>query len=159
MSLATCPNCGAPAAPDSATCRYCHASTDPAHAGIPSLAGLAALVEGSEEALRAALPRLVGGLEAALPGGVTVEREGGLLRRRPRIRSVTALVGEHRFVLRRSGDRLVTTVEHEVRGIVLRHDALPAVEWLELLGERLRELAAQARSVDPAIARLLGPEH
>jgi len=158
VSLATCPNCGAPAAPDSWTCRYCHASTDPARAAIPSLAGFAARVQGSERSLQEGLPGLVAALEAALPGDVKVEREGGLLRRSPRIRSVSALVGEHRFVLTRRGAQLVATVEHEVRGVVLRHDTLPAGEWLSLLGEGLRELAAGAARVEPALDRLLGTD-
>ncbi len=158
MSLATCPNCGAPASPDSWTCRYCHASTDPDRAGIPSLAGFGALVQGSEQSLLEGLPALAAALEAALPGAVKVEREVGLLRRSPRIRSVSALVGEHRFVLTRHGPQLVATVEHEVRGVVLRHDTLPAGEWLVLLGEGLRDLAAGAGRVKPALARLLGTD-
>jgi hypothetical protein len=158
VSLATCPSCGAPASPDSWTCRYCHATTDPARAEIPSLAGFATLVQAGEHALEEALPGLVAALESALPGAVKVEREGGLLRRTPRIRSVAALLGERRFVLTRKGDGLMATVEHEVRGVVLRHDTVPAGEWLALLAESLRQLAAGAGRVEPALARLLGPE-
>ena len=157
LSLATCPNCGAPVPPGAWNCRYCGASTDPSRAGIPSLAEFSTLVQSGEAALLQALPGLAAALEAALPGAVQLEREGGFLRRSPRIRSVTALVGEHRFALSRRDGRLVTSVEHEVRGVVLRHDTLPPAEWLARLGEGLRELAGQARATGPALARLLGP--
>lgn len=155
---ATCPSCGAPVPAGAWTCRYCHASVDPAHASIPSLAEVAGVVAAGGAELEQRLPGLVAALEAALPGAVQVEREGGgLFHRGPRrIRSVTAAVGDHRFSLTRDGDRLVPAVAHEVRGIVLRRDTLPPAEWLRRLGEQLRELAAGAQSVSPALARLLG---
>jgi hypothetical protein len=156
----TCPGCGAPVPAGTWTCRYCHASVDPAHAAIPSLGQVASVVQGSAGSLERSLPGLVAALESALPGAVSVGREGGgLLRRGPqRIRSVTALVGEHRFVLTRQGDRLLPTVEHEVRGIVLRRETLAPGEWLARLGERLREVAESASQVSPALARLLGED-
>jgi hypothetical protein len=156
----TCPNCGAPVPAGTWTCRYCHASVDPAHATIPSLAEVATVLRGSGSSLERSLPGLVAALEGALPDAVRVERDGGgLLRRGPaRIRTVTATIGDHRFVLTRQGDRLVTSVEHEVRGIVLRHDTLSSGEWLTRLGDQLREVAARAESVSPALARLLGAD-
>jgi hypothetical protein len=156
----TCPSCGAPVPAGTWTCRYCHANVDPAHASIPSLAEVAGVLQGSGSSLERSLPGLVAALETALPGAVRVEREGGgLLRRGPaRLRSVAATIGDHRFVLTRQGDRLVTGVEHEVRGIVLRRDTLPPGEWLARLGDQLRELAAGAQSVSPALARLLGTD-
>jgi hypothetical protein len=133
---------------------------DPAHTSVPSLAQVAGVVESSGSSLDRALPGLVAALEAALPGAVRVERDGGgLLRRSPqRIRSVTAGIGDYRFVLTRQGERMVPTVVHEVRGIVLRTDTLPPGEWLVQLGDQLRELAARAESVSPALARLLGQD-
>ena len=53
---------------------------------------------------------------------------------------------------------MVPTVVHEVRGIVLRTDTLSPGEWLVRLGDQLRELAARAESVSPALARLLGSD-
>jgi hypothetical protein len=133
---------------------------DPAHATVPSLAQVASVIESSGSSLERSLPGLVAALEAALPGAVRVERDGGgLLRRGPqRIRSVTAGIGEYRFVLTRRDERMVPTVVHEVRGIVLRTDTLPPGEWLVRLGDQLRELAARAESVSPALARLLGQD-
>jgi hypothetical protein len=159
-SPATCPSCGAPVPAGAWTCRYCHASVDEAHATVPSLAEVARVLESSGSSLERALPGLVAALEAALPGAVLVEREGGgLLRRGPRrIRSVTATAGQYRFTLARAGDRLVPTVVHEVRGIVLRRDTLAPGDWLSRLGDRLREIAASAESVSPALARLLGAD-
>lgn len=156
----TCPGCGAPVPAGAWTCRYCHASVDPAHASVPSLAEVAGVVGAGGSDLERSLPGLAAALEAALPGAVRVEREGGgLLRRGPRrIRSVTAEVGDYRFALTREGDRIVPTVAHEVRGIVLRRDTLPAGEWLGRLGDQLRHLTAGARSVSPALARLLGTD-
>jgi hypothetical protein len=156
----TCPSCGAPVPAGTWTCRYCHASVDPARATVPSLAQVASVLEVSGSSLERSLPGLVAALEGALPGAVHVEREGGgLLRRGPaRIRSVTATIGDFRFVLARQGDRLATSVEHEVRGIVLRRDTLPPGEWLSRLGDQLRDMAARAESVSPALARLLGAD-
>jgi hypothetical protein len=133
---------------------------DPAHTTVPSLAQVAGVVESSGSSLERSLPGLVAALEAALPGGVRVERDGGgLLRRGPqRIRSVTAGIGDYHFVLTRQDERMVPTVVHEVRGIVLRTDTLSPGEWLVRLGDQLRELAARAESVSPALARLLGQD-
>jgi len=160
VSVTTCPNCGAPVPAGTWTCRYCHASVDPAHATVPSLAQVAEVLESSGSSLDRALPGLVASLEAGLPGAVRVDRDGGgLLRRGPqRIRSVTARIGEYRFALTRQDERMVPTVVHEVRGIVLRTDTLPPGEWLVRLGDQLRELAARAESVSPALARLLGQD-
>lgn len=156
----TCPRCGAPVPSGTWTCRYCHTNVDPAHAGVPSLADVAAVLQEGAGSLERSLPGLAAALEAALPGAVRVEHEGGgLLRRGPhRIRSVSATLGEYRFTLTRQGDQLVPGVEHEVRGIVLRRDTPPAGEWLSRLGERLREVAASAGEVSPALARLLGAD-
>src|SRR5262249_1793124 len=149
VATTTCPNCGAPVPSGTWTCRYCHASVDPAHAAVPSLAEVAGVVTASRSSLERSLPGLVAALEAALPGAVVVERDGaGLLRRGPqRIRSVTAWIGDYRFVLTRRGDHMVPTVVHEVRGIVLRTDTPSPGEWLVRLGDQLRELAARAESV------------
>ena len=160
MAVTTCPNCRAPVPSGTWTCRFCHASVDPAHATVPSLAQVAGVMASSGSSLEQSLPGLVAALEAALPGAVQVEREGGgLLHRGPqRIRTVTAAVGDYRFALTRHGDRMVPTIVHEVRGIVLRRDTPSPGEWLIRLGEQLRELAARAESVSPALARLLGQD-
>ena len=160
MAATTCPNCGAPVPSGTWTCRYCHANVDPAHATVPSLADVAGVVASSGSSLEHSLPGLVAALEAALPDGVVVERGGGgLLHRGPqRIKSVTAEIGDYRFMLTRHGEHMVPTVVHEVRGIVLRTETLSPGEWLVRLGHQLRELAARAESVSPALARLLGQD-
>jgi hypothetical protein len=156
----TCPRCGAPVPAGTWTCRYCHANVDPTHVAVPSLAEVAAVMQDGSTSLDQALPGLVAALEAALPGAVQVEREGGgLLRRGPqRILAVAAMVGDHRFRLTRQGGRIVPAIEHEVRGIVLRRDSPAPGEWLVHLGDRLREAAASAQQVSPALARLLGTD-
>lgn len=155
MTVSVCSNCGAPLS-GGWVCRYCRAETDPKQAGVASLAELAQTLGSGVDALESSLPRLVAALQAALPGEVMVEHESGLLRRQPRLRSVTARVGDHRFRLAREGGRFVAAVDHEVRGVVLKHDQVPLGDWLLLLGQRLRDLAAEARAIQPALARLLG---
>jgi hypothetical protein len=122
---------------------------------MPSLAAVAGLVQANARSFEEAVPGLVAALDEALPGSVQVEREGGLLRRGDRIRSVSVLVGEYRFVLARRANRLEPTIHHEVRGVALKHDAVSPAEWLQRLGVQLRELAASTGPVNPAIGHLL----
>jgi hypothetical protein len=153
----TCPNCGAPVTAGSWACRYCGTVLDPRYAGVASLGEVAAAVQASGQTLEQALPGLVASLQEALGDAVAVEYEGGgLMRRERRLRSLTANVGDYRFTLTRTGHGYQAVVEHVVRGIVLRHDVLPPGEWLAQLGLQLREVAARAATVNPALARLLG---
>ncbi|MBJ7602478.1 MAG: hypothetical protein JF888_04685 [Candidatus Dormibacteraeota bacterium] len=110
------------------------------------------------EALDQSLPQLAAVLSAALPGAVQVEREGGLLRHSDRIKQLSVDTGEFRFLLQRQGSALQAVVSHEVGGIVLKSEKLPAAEWLIQLGERLRQIAVNAEQINPALARLLGAD-
>jgi hypothetical protein len=87
-------------------------------------------------------------LEGALPGGVRVERRGGgLFSREKRVRRISVSFDETRYDLEREDGTLRTSRRSEVRGIVIKSEALDLDAWIEALS---RELATQARESERA---------
>ena len=87
-------------------------------------------------------------LEGALPGGVRVERRGGgLFSREKRVRRISVSFDETQYDLEREDGMLRTSRRSEVRGIVIKSEALDLDAWIEALS---RELAAQARQSERA---------
>jgi len=87
-------------------------------------------------------------LEGALPGGVRVERRGGgLFSREKRVRRISVSFDETRYDLEREDGMLRTSRRSEVRGIVIKSEALDLDAWIEALS---RELATQARESERA---------
>jgi hypothetical protein len=87
-------------------------------------------------------------LEGALPGSVRVERRGGgLFSREKRVRRISVSFDEARYDLEREDGTLRTSRRSEVRGIVIKSEALDLDAWIEALS---RELATQARESERA---------
>ena len=94
-------------------------------------------------------------LEGALPGRVTIARQGGLFSRSKRVREISVDMGECRYSLVSNAGHLETTRRNEVRGIAIKSERLELDDWIAGLS---RELGASAReSVDgrQALERLL----
>ena len=123
--------------------------------GSPGFDVLAASLRADARDLATFLEVLAGKLAEALPGGVSVDREGGLLGRR-RVRRVVVDLGEHRYELARDGGGLSGRHHHQVRGITLKTEQLAVEDWIDALSRHLARLAAESERGRIALERLLG---
>jgi hypothetical protein len=149
VSDGTCPVCGAPRVV-AGPCPYCRTGSP-----VFSLGELASVTRRDASTLDSLLPTLARALEEALPDEVQVQWAGGLMRRDPRVRSIQATVGEHRFTIARSGRRTRTSIVHRVRGIDLKHEEPPVPVWIDRLAESLLRHSATSVDVGPALLRLI----
>ena len=96
-------------------------------------------------------------LEEALPGQTRVQRRGGgLLGRGPRrVHELCVELGETRYELTVSGERLECSRGREVGGVSIKREALDPDEWLSALGAELRTEAARSLQAREALAKLL----
>jgi hypothetical protein len=91
--------------------------------------------------VKALLEMLARQLSSTLGEKVTVEREGGLLRKTKEIKSLRVFLGSKTFIAEISKGNLVTSVGHESGGIRIRTEKTDMSTWLgRLLGE-LQEAA------------------
>jgi hypothetical protein len=91
----------------------------------------------------------------ALPGGVTVEHEGGLLSKK-RVKRVALQLGEHRYELARAGSGLEARRAHVVRGMTLKTELLAVDEWIDELSRHLAVHAQGSAEARAALSRLVG---
>lgn len=95
-------------------------------------------------------------LGGALPQQCVVERRGGLFAREKPIHSVSVELGEHRYLIEKSGRGGVRTVRTRVvRGIALKTEELPVDEWIDNLSRDLAQYAARNAQARLALERLL----
>jgi hypothetical protein len=95
-------------------------------------------------------------LEGALPGGVRVERRGGgLFSREKRVRRISVSFDETRYDLEREDGTLRTSRRSEVRGIVIKSEALDLDAWIEALSRELATRARESERARIALERLL----
>ena len=88
-------------------------------------------------------------LNDALPGHVTVEREGGLFQKEHRVKRITIDLQDRRYELERIGSGVEARTAHQVRGIRLKTEVIPLPDWIDSLARHLASYAesnAQARS-------------
>ena len=116
----------------------------------PTFDLLAASLRADAGDLAVFLEVLAAKLAAALPAGVRVEHQGGLLSRK-RVKSLSVQLGEHRYQLARSGAGLEARHSHAVRGITLKTELLEVEAWIDALA---RDLAEQARISEQSRAAL-----
>jgi hypothetical protein len=69
-------------------------------------------------------------LEGALPGRVTIARQGGLFSRSKGVREISVDMGNSRYGLVSNGGRIETTRRNEVRGIAIKSEPLELDEWI-----------------------------
>jgi len=96
---------------------------------------------------------LAEGLAAAMPDAVRVRRRGVL--HSGRVAEVEIALGGRQFDLRVHPTRLEATIATVVRGVVLRHDAVPVDTWVETLLTDLEQAARESESARAALQRLV----
>jgi hypothetical protein len=95
-------------------------------------------------------------LEDALPAQTDVRRRSkGLLSREKVVDGIEVTLGDHRFSLRRQGGGVEATRAKEVRGVVIKREAVELDEWIGALAAELRELAAGSAQAREALDRLV----
>jgi hypothetical protein len=94
-------------------------------------------------------------LEEALPGQVEVERRGGLLGGRKRVRRIEANLGDQRYEAEVDRGRVTCRRRAVVRGIALKTQELDLDAWIEALSRELVEEADRSERGRQALARLL----
>lgn len=118
---------------------------------------IAAGIRSDGSDLRISIEALAAKLEAALPGQTRVTRSGGGLlgRGRRSVRAIAVSVGDSRYELAVAQDGLRGTRTREVGGIAIKHDSLPAAEWVTALTDTLRERSQESAAARSALEALL----
>lgn len=119
---------------------------------------IAAGIRSDGSDLRISIEALATKLEAALPGQTRVSRSGGGLfgRARRSVRSIAVSVGDCRYALTVSPGGLDGARTREVGGVAIKHESLPASEWVSALTADLRERSQQSAAARTALEQLLG---
>jgi len=94
-------------------------------------------------------------LEGALPGRVTIARQGGLFSRSKGVREISVDMGDSRYSLVSNGGRIETTRRNEVRGIAIKSEPLELDEWIAALSLELEAAARSSADGRQALERLL----
>jgi hypothetical protein len=94
-------------------------------------------------------------LEAALPGMVSVEREGGLFRKERKARAIHVQLDDKRYELARAGALLEARLSHQVRGITLKNEVLTLDAWITELSQHLARHAESSAEARAALERLV----
>jgi len=94
-------------------------------------------------------------LEGALPGRVTIARQGGLFSRSKGVREISVDMGDCRYNLVSNGGHIETTRRNEVRGIAIKSERLELDDWIAGLSRELEASARQSADGRQALERLL----
>ena len=94
-------------------------------------------------------------LEGALPGRVTIARQGGLFSRSKGVREISVDMGDSRYSLVSNGGRIETTRRNEVRGIAIKSEPLELDEWIAALSRELEAAARESADGRQALEQLL----
>jgi hypothetical protein len=124
-------------------------------AGPEDLDLLAASLRADAGDLDAFVEALAVKLEAALPGQVEVERRGGLLGGRKRVRRIEVTLGDQRYEAEADRGRVTCRRRSVVRGIALKTQELDLDAWIAALSQDLVEEADRSDRGRQALARLL----
>jgi hypothetical protein len=94
-------------------------------------------------------------LEGALPDQVDVDRRGGLLGGRKRVRRIEVALGDQRYEAEADRGRVTCRRRAVVRGIALKTQELDLDAWIEALSKDIVEEADRSERGRQALARLL----
>jgi hypothetical protein len=116
---------------------------------------LAASLRADDSDLDAYVEALAAKLEGAFPNRTRVERKGGLLGGRRRVRKLVVDLGDDRYELQHERG-VECRRQSVVRGIALKTFELPLERWIEELSRSLVVEAGATGQGRAALERLLG---
>ncbi|MCY0865452.1 MAG: hypothetical protein OWQ57_10910 [Sulfobacillus sp.] len=94
-------------------------------------------------------------LEAALPGQVTVTRQGGLFQKVKPVKTVTVQLEPWQYELSVDQGRPTTRRVKRVRGVAIKTEPLSLAAWIEELAKSLYEVAQKEEAARLALERFL----
>lgn len=116
---------------------------------------VAAAIRADAADLRSFMDAFAVKLADALPGQVTVEREGGLFQKEHRVRRIAVDLDDRHYELVRAGSSVDARTAHKVRGITLKTEDVPLQDWIDSLARHLTAHAERSASARAALNRLL----
>jgi hypothetical protein len=117
---------------------------------------LAASLRADAGDLRTFVEALAAKLEGAFPDRVRVERAGGFLGGRKRVRAITLRLGDDEYRLETDDGPAQCRRRVLVRGIALKNEELTLDEWIDAISGALVAEARDSERSRAALARLLG---
>jgi len=117
---------------------------------------LAASLRADAVDLKAFVEGLAVKLGASFPSRVKVERKGGRLGGKQRVRRVAVRLGDAEYQLESDDGQVSCSRKVVVRGIALRTEALSLEQWIDALSQELVAEAGKTESDRLALERMLG---
>jgi hypothetical protein len=117
---------------------------------------LAASLRADAVDLKAFVEALAVKLSESFPARVRVERKGGRLRGKTRVRRLLVRLGEAEYELSSDEGQVNCSRKVLVRGIALRTDQLAIEQWIDALAGELVAEAGKTESDRLALERMLG---
>jgi hypothetical protein len=117
---------------------------------------LAASLRADAVDLKAFVEALAAKLGESFPSRVRVERKGGVLRGKGRVRKLAVRLGESEFELVSDEGQVSCSRRVMVRGIALRTEQLGIEQWIDALASALLAEAGTTESDRLALERMLG---
>ena len=108
-----------------------------------------------EDDLPMLLKMLARQLQGSLPDQVTVEREGGLIRRSDAVRALEVAMGPDTYRAEVTRGQVNATIGHTSGGIRIRTEKVAMDDWLRRLLDSLRAEADRSQQVRHALEQLL----
>ncbi len=116
----------------------------------------AAWVRRAQTDLKAFIEALAGKLEQSLPGHVEVERKrDALFSTQRHVSRISISTGGGRYTLIAQNAQVDTTRQHEVRGIVVRTEAMTISDWLNALQKDLEQLSGSVTDASRVLQEFL----
>jgi hypothetical protein len=116
---------------------------------------VAASIRADASDLKTFMDALAYKLEQALPGMVSVEREGGLFKRERKVKAIRIQVDDKLYELARAGPGLEARLSHQVRGITLKNEVVNLETWIVQLSRHLTAHAQTSAEARAALERLV----
>ena len=116
---------------------------------------VAASLRADASDLKVFLDAFAARVQAALPGQVWVEREGGLFKKEHPVRTVRIQLEDKIFEVYRAGAGLEARMLHSVQGVVLKKEVMHLETWINELSQHLARHAQTSAEARAAIERLV----
>jgi hypothetical protein len=116
---------------------------------------LAASLRADAVDLKAFVEALAEKLTASFPSRIKVERKGGMLRGKPRVRRLVVHLGDSEFELASDDGEVSCSRKVLVRGIALRTEQLSVEQWIDAVAKELVAEADVSESDRLALERML----
>jgi hypothetical protein len=117
---------------------------------------LAASMRADAVDLKAFVEGLAAKLSQSFPSQVRVERKGGRLGGKQRVRRLALKLGECEYELVNDDGAVSASRRVVVRGIALRTEALSLEQWIDAVAQELAAQADKTESDRVALERMLG---